>query len=142
MSISNWDDVRVFLAVARAGGLMAAGRRLGMDQTTVARRMSALETAFGARLIERSSRGVSMTGQGAGLFAYAERMEAEALAASEQLGLVGQGIVGVVRLATPETFGAGIVAPAAARLHALHPGLQLELAPAARAVNRDRPQPA
>lgn len=138
MPISNWDDVRVFLAVARAGGLLAAGRQLGIDQTTVARRVAALESSFGARLIERSTRGVSLTGQGSNLFAHAERMESEALAAVEQLGMVGQGVAGVVRLATPEAFGAGLVAPAAARLHALHPGLQLELAPAARAVNLSR----
>jgi DNA-binding transcriptional LysR family regulator len=138
MPISNWDDLRIFLAVARTGGLVAAGRRLGIDQTTVARRMSALEADFGARLIDRSPRGVSLTGQGAALLAHAEGMEAEALSASERLGEVGLGLSGVVRLATPEVFGAGLVAPAAARLHALHPGLQLELAPASRSVNLSR----
>jgi DNA-binding transcriptional LysR family regulator len=138
MPISNWDDVRIFLAVARSGGLIAAARRLSLDQTTVARRISALETAFGARLIERSPRGVTLTGHGVGLVDHAERMEAEAIIAAEQIDGGDQGASGVVRLATPEVFGASLVAPAAARLHALHPGLQLELAPAARTVNLSR----
>ena len=138
MPISNWDDARIFLAVARGGGLMAAARTLNMDQTTVARRLSALEAAFGARLVERSTRGVSLTVQGSALVMHVERMEAEALAATEELGQFGSGIGGVVRLATPEAFGAHIVAPAAARLHALYPSLQLELAPAARTVNLSR----
>lgn len=138
MPISNWDDVRIFLAVARSGGLIAAARRLSLDQTTVARRISALETAFGARLIERSPRGVTLTGHGVGLVDHAERMEAEAIIAVEQIDGGDQGASGVVRLATPEVFGASLVAPAAARLHALHPGLQLELAPAARTVNLSR----
>lgn len=139
MPIPNWDDLRVFLAVARTGGLMAAGRRLSLDQTTVARRMSALETAFGARLIERSARGVSLTGQGTGLLAFAERVEAETLAATDDLKRsVGPGVAGVVRLATPEAFGTSLIAPSAARLHDLHPGLQLELVPAPRLVNLSR----
>lgn len=138
MPISNWDDARIFLAVARSGGLMAAAKHLRIDQTTVARRLSALEVAFGARLVDRSARGVSLTAQGAALVEHVERMEAEALAASEQLGKVGSGVSGVVRLATPEAFGAHVVAPAAARLHQRHPGIQLELVPAARSVNLSR----
>jgi DNA-binding transcriptional LysR family regulator len=138
MPIQNWDDARIFLAVARSGGLMAAAKRLQIDQTTVARRLAALETAFGARLVDRSPRGVSLTAQGAALVEHVERMEAEALAASEQLGRFGSGVSGVVRLATPEAFGAHVVAPAAARLHDRHPGIQLELVPAARSVNLSR----
>jgi DNA-binding transcriptional LysR family regulator len=138
MPISNWDDLRFFLAVARAGGLVSAARRLGVDQTTVARRISALEADFGARLIDRSPRGVSLTGQGAALLVHAEGMEAEALSADERLGQVSQGVSGVVRLATPEVFGASLVAPAAAKLRALHPNLQLELVPASRSVNLSR----
>lgn len=142
MPISNWDDVRIFLAVARSGGLIAAARRLGLDQTTVARRISALEASFGARLIERSPRGVTLTGHGVALVDHAERMEAEAITAAEQIDGGGEGgagrVSGVVRLATPEVFGSVLVAPAAGRLHALHPGLQLELVPAARTVNLSR----
>lgn len=104
----------------------------------MARRLSALEADFGARLVERSTRGVVLTAQGAALALHVERMEAEALAATEELSQVGLGLSGVVRLATPEAFGAHVVAPAAARLHHLHPNLQIELVPAARTVNLSR----
>ena len=138
MPISNWDDVRIFLGVARSGGLLAAGRRLGLDQTTVARRMSALEAAMGVPLLDRSPRGIALTGHGQTLLQHAERIEAEALSAGEELGSPGQSLSGIVRLVTPEAFAAFLVAPAAKRFHALHPGLQLELAPALRTVNLSR----
>jgi DNA-binding transcriptional LysR family regulator len=135
MSMLNWDDLRIFLAVARSRGLMAAARRLQVDQTTVARRITALEGAVGAQLVDRTPRGVTLTGEGQALLDHAERIEAEALAATERLGAAGQSLSGVVRLATPEAFGAWLVAPAVKTLHDRHPGLQLELAPESRAVS-------
>lgn len=138
MQTLNWNDLRFFLAVARGGGLMAAARRLEVDQTTVARRLSALEAAIGARLIDRSPRGVTLTGQGLTLVDYAERIEAETIAAAERLGVDGQPLSGTVRLATPEAFGAWLVAPAAKAFHARFPGLQLELVPESRSVNLSR----
>ncbi|WP_156106281.1 helix-turn-helix domain-containing protein, partial [Sphingobium sp. ba1] len=57
----HWDDLRLFLAVARAGRLTSAGQALGVNHTTVARRLTALEDALGARLFDRTSRGVVMT---------------------------------------------------------------------------------
>jgi DNA-binding transcriptional LysR family regulator len=131
----NWDDLRIFLAVARGGGLLAAARRLGLDHTTVARRLTALETAIGARLVDRSPRGARLTDAGAGLLEHAERMEAEALAAGARLGAAEQQLSGTVRLATPEAFGAWLVAPEVKTFHAAHPGIQLDLVPEARAVN-------
>lgn len=138
MQTLNWNDLRFFLAVARGGGLMAAARRLKVDQTTVARRLSALEAAIGARLIDRSPRGVTLTGQGLALVEYAERIEAETVAAAERLGVEGQPLSGTVRLATPEAFGAWLVAPAARAFHEQYPGLQLELVPESRSVNLSR----
>lgn len=135
MRSMDWGDLRIFLAVARHGGLLAAARRLGVDHTTVARRLSHLETALGARLVHRSPRGARLTDAGAGLLEYAERMEAEATAAAERLGSSAQGLAGVVRLATPEAFGAWLVAPNVKRLHAACPGIELELVPEANAMN-------
>ena len=138
MQTLNWNDLRFFLAMARGGGLLAAARRLGVDQTTVARRLSALEAAVGARLVDRSPRGVTLTGQGQVLVEYAERIEAETIAAAERLGVEGQPLSGTVRLATPEAFGAWLVAPAAKAFHDQYPGLQLELVPESRSVNLSR----
>jgi hypothetical protein len=60
----DWDNLHLFLMVARHGRLIAAGRALGVDHTTIARRLSSLETALGARLFERSPRGVTLTVDG------------------------------------------------------------------------------
>lgn len=134
----NWDDLRVFLAVARQGGLMLAARRLGLDQTTVARRLTALEQAVGTQLIHRSPRGARLTEAGLGFIEHAERIEAEALAAAERFGAGDDQLTGTVRLATPEAFGAYLVAPAMKRFYERHPHIQLELVPEPRALNLSR----
>lgn len=134
----NWDDVRLFLAVAREGRLQAAGRTLGLDHSTMARRVSGLEVSLGARLLDRSPRGVVLTAAGELLRDHAERMEAELLAAGAVVGDVAGTVGGAVRLATPEAFGTYLVAPNVHLLHARHPTIELELAPESRSVSLSR----
>ena len=71
----DWDNVRVFLAVARAGQFVAAARRLRLDHATVSRRVAALEAALGARLFERRTTGARLTSAGERFLAAAEDME-------------------------------------------------------------------
>ncbi|TYB84002.1 LysR family transcriptional regulator [Oceaniovalibus sp. ACAM 378] len=71
----DWNDIRIFLAVAREGSTLAASRKLNINQTTVGRRMHALETALGLTLFERDTRGYAMTAQGSALFDVAAGME-------------------------------------------------------------------
>lgn len=140
MHKQNWDDLRLFLAVARHGRFIAAGRALGIDHTTVARRVTQLEEAVGARLLERSPRGVALTEAGRALVAHSERVEAEIFSANVTLGGTDARISGVVRLATPEAFGTYLAAANAYRLHEKHPDLRLELMPESQQVrlaNRD-----
>ncbi|MEM9437289.1 MAG: LysR family transcriptional regulator [Pseudomonadota bacterium] len=73
----NWDDLRLFLAVAREGGLAGAARVTGSSPPTLARRMVALEERLGAELFERRARGYALTEEGARLKERAERAEAE-----------------------------------------------------------------
>ncbi len=127
MAALNWDDLRIFLAVAREGGLMPAARKLNVDHSTVARRLSALETAVGARLVDRSPRGVRLTDAGGTLAEYAERIEGETLAAGMRLGGADQQPSGVVRIATPEAFGVWLAAPQVADFYRRYPDIQLEL---------------
>ncbi|MFC3172630.1 LysR family transcriptional regulator [Novosphingobium bradum] len=129
MTPLDWDDLRLFLAIARAGRLVGAGRALGLDHTTVARRLGALEGAVGARLFERNPRGVTLTDAGHLLVDHAERIEGEVAAAANHLSGTDARVSGAVRLATPEAFGTWLVAPEVHRLHAAHPELRLELAP-------------
>jgi DNA-binding transcriptional LysR family regulator len=131
----NWDDLRLFLSVARGGSFLAAGRRLGLNHTTLARRVSALEHALGARLFDRSPRGLQPTKAGLALLAHAERVEEEVLAAGRQMEGQDEQVSGMVRLATPEAFGTFFIAPRAHLLHARHPEIALELAPESRTVN-------
>jgi len=138
MQSLNWDDIRVFLAVARAGRLQAAARLLGLDHSTVARRMGSLEAAIGARLIDRSPRGVVLTHAGDVLRDHAERMEIEMIGASAAVGADTGTVAGSVRLATPEAFGTYVVAPNVHLLHARHPTIELELAPESRSVSLSR----
>jgi DNA-binding transcriptional LysR family regulator len=131
----DWDDLRIFLAVARSGSFVASGRRLGLNHTTLARRMTALESSYGTRLLNRSPRGVQPTKAGLDLIEHAERVEEEVLAAGRRIEGQDGDISGVVRLATPEAFGTYFIASRAHHLHARHPRIELELAPESRAVN-------
>lgn len=125
----NWDDLYLFLIVARHGRFIAAGRATGLDHTTIARRIGALETTLKVRLLDRSPRGVTLTAAGLALLPYAERIEAEMQGACARLEPQGVSLTGVVRLATPEGFGTAIVAPAMTDFHRRHPDLHIELTP-------------
>ena len=76
----NWDDLRYVLAVARQRTLAAAGRELGVDSTTVGRRILAIETQLGARLFERTGEGFAATHTGEIARARAEEIELQTLA--------------------------------------------------------------
>lgn len=128
-------DLMLFLAIVREGNMVAAGKRLGIDQSTVARRLTALERDLGARLFDRSSRGVSPTPAAFALQAHAERIESELLAASASVAARDDVVEGVVRLATTEMFGAYLVAPHVEALHRRHPRLTLELATQSRSTS-------
>jgi DNA-binding transcriptional LysR family regulator len=123
----EWDDARYFLAIHRAGTLSAAARRLGVNQSTVGRRLEALEESLGVRLFVRTRDGYSISPAGEHLVPRAERMEDEADAISREL--VGQQtqLSGSVRITSSHAFGPRVVAPILAEFHALHPAIELEL---------------
>lgn len=131
----NSADLQLFLAILREGNMVAAGRRAGVDHSTVARRLTALEQALDARLFERSPRGVTPTPAAFALQPHAERIESELLAASASVAARDSAVEGVVRLATTEMFGTYLVAPHVERLHLRHPGLTLELATESRSTS-------
>ncbi len=123
----DWNDLRYFLEVARRGKLSAAALRLGVDHTTVARRISALEKALDTDLFDRSNRVYTLTAGGRRLLTHAEKMEAGSIDLMDALAPSTVGPVGTVRLATPEAFGSQFIARHAASFHAYNPGIQLEL---------------
>jgi DNA-binding transcriptional LysR family regulator len=127
MADFNWNDLRAFLAVARSGRLTTAAARTGLDHTTVARRIAALEAGLGARLFDRSPHGYALTSHGERLMPTAEKVESLALLAANELGEADQALTGTVRIGAPEGFGSYFLAPLMARLADRHPGLQIQL---------------
>ena len=127
MSRFDWDDLRFFLAVARAGRLTVAARRLGADHATVSRRITALEGALKAKLFERRPQGYALTEHGERLLGKAETMETQALAVSSEIGGADLALSGTVRLGTPDGFGTMFLAPRIAALTAPYPDLEIQL---------------
>jgi DNA-binding transcriptional LysR family regulator len=123
----NWDDIRVFLAVARAQSLAAGARSAGLDRSTASRRIAALETALGARLFLRTRGGLRIAPAGDRMIAHAERMAAGARAVESTSREDGKQLEGRVRLATTDSLAAILVRVGLLELVAQHPGLELEL---------------
>jgi DNA-binding transcriptional LysR family regulator len=126
-SIYDWNDLKYFLACARTGSLSKAGRHLKVDQTTVSRRLTALETAIGARLFDRTAPRTVLTSAGEALLDTAQRIEDGALKIARMATGADERLEGVVRVATSETLSVEFLARRLARLHAAHPGIELEL---------------
>jgi DNA-binding transcriptional LysR family regulator len=131
----RWDDVRVFLAIKRSGSLGQAALRLGLDTSTVSRRLAALEESLGERLFERSRDGLEATRAAAAVLAAAEAMEAAHARLTRDASNVESSVQGVVRLSMPPGLADTIIAPALPRLRALHPKLCIELDASARLLD-------
>lgn len=133
-NLHNWDDLRIFLAVARAQKLAPAARLLGVDVTTVGRRLARLGEALGAPLFETIAGERRLSEAGQALLPHAETIEAAVLAASA--GDSGRaGLVGQVRLSLAEGLATHVVAPGVARFRAAHPQLRLDLITASGFLN-------
>ena len=127
MGRPNWDDLRVFLELARRGTLLGAAERLGIDAATVGRRVAALERALDTRLFDRSQRGYALTEAGRRLVDPAEAMEAAATGAADRLAGQTETLSGAVRIGAPGGIATTVVAPALAQIARDHPDLRLEL---------------
>lgn len=134
----NWDDIRIFLAVARSGQILGAARRLGLNHTTVARRLTALETALSTTLLTRRTNGSTLTQAGEEFLLAAERMEAEMLSARSHVGNADIAVSGTVRIGAPDGFGVNFLAPRLARLTQKYPDLTIQLVPVPRSFSLSR----
>ncbi len=101
----DWNDLRHFLAVARHGSTLAAAKALRVSQSTVHRRMDALERHIGRPLVTRNPTGYKLTELGADLVAYAIRVEEAALAFERRVAGTEQSLAGSVRVTCPEPVG-------------------------------------
>lgn len=119
----TWDDLRVFLAVAETGTLAAAGEVLGVNPSTVHRRIAGLEGTLDARLFERDPRGYALTAVGEALVPRAEEVREAVYAAERAVRGHDRSPQGSVRLTLPETL-VGVVAPHLAAVRDACPGLR------------------
>lgn len=134
----EWSDLRVFLAVARAGTLGAAARTLGQSQPTMGRRLRALEAAVGHVLFQRTGDGFVLTDEGASVLGRAERIEEEVLAFQRQLAGNEAELEGQLRLSSSDWFGTFMLAPVLAEFSRRHPRVCLELLTDARLYSLPR----
>lgn len=122
----DWDDLRVFLAAAKAGSLTTAARRLSIDPATVGRRIARLETSLKSTLLIRSVSGLQLTAAGQRILEIGLEAEAAMDLASRAGDPAAAG--GTVRLSVAEGFGTALVAPALPALRLQRPDLRIELA--------------
>jgi DNA-binding transcriptional LysR family regulator len=123
----DWDGLQVFLAVARSGRVSAAARRLGVEHTTVARRIGALEKTLGVSLFYRTSRGYLLTPEGQNVVSTAEAMERAALVVEARARETSGPPAGRVRVAMPPEYGSHWLAPKLAAFRARYPQIELQI---------------
>lgn len=131
----DWDDLRVFLAVARTRKIAPAARALGIDATTIARRLARLEKTLGPELFEMGAGERTLTARGQALLRHAESVESATLAAMEDVTGHEHHLTGQVRLSVAEGFGTWVLAPGLAEFSQRHPGIRLDLITASGFLN-------
>ncbi len=131
--MTNWDDIRVFLAVARAESLTAAAPTLKMDPATVSRRIARLEDRLSAALFLKSPQGYALTDAGQRLLDHAIQAE-EALSLALDEGQ-GAGLSGQIRIGAPDGCANFLLPQVCAAIQAANPGLEVQVLALPRVVN-------
>ncbi|QIG96595.1 MULTISPECIES: LysR family transcriptional regulator [unclassified Bradyrhizobium] len=134
----DWERVRIFLEVARAGQILKASRHLRLNHATVARQLTALEQSLKTQLLERHTSGCTLTAAGEALVAAAERAESEFLKVGTSIGGAAEAITGTVRVGAPDGLGNYFLAEHLGALAAKHPGLVIQLVPLPRTFSLSR----
>ncbi|WP_143247476.1 LysR family transcriptional regulator [Agaribacterium haliotis] len=125
--MTNWDDLRFFLAIARSGSLSAAARALQVNHTTVARRLSSLEAEHGVALFERHSKGFELSDAGAQILEIAEALEQKHHKISRKLMGLDQRVEGKLHITMPHDLYDEVLAADIAELNRRYPDIELRL---------------
>jgi DNA-binding transcriptional LysR family regulator len=123
----DWNDLKAFLAVARGGSTLAGAKLLGVNQTTVARRIESLEHDLRLKLFERGQTGSRLTEAGQALIPEAENVERAAIRFANQAAGQLRGVSGALRLTTNEIVANTLVIPALVEFRKIHPDVQVDL---------------
>ncbi len=132
---ADWDGLRIFLSVARAESLSAAGRALRLDPATVSRRVTRLEEGLGARLFLRSPQGYALTEEGVRLMEHAARAEAAVSGARDAVAGPGGQLTGTIRIGAPDGCANFLLPQVIAGICDSHPGLEVQIVALPRVVN-------
>ena len=134
----QWDDLRVFLAVAREESLSAAGRRLQVDPATVGRRVARLEAVFDAPLFVKSPTGYALTDAGQRLMGHALRVEQSLQEATEEMVGQSTGLSGQIRIGAPDGVANFLLPQVCARIAQANPDLDIQIVALPRVVSLSR----
>lgn len=132
--VADWDDLKVFLAVARSESLSGAGKALKLDPATVGRRVSKLEDAMDTRLFARSAQGYALTEEGQRLLTHAVRVEQAVAEAMEEVKGQG-GLTGQIRIGAPDGAANYLLPQVVARICDDNPGLDMQIVALPRVFN-------
>lgn len=125
--LPDWDDLRVFLAVARTGSLSGAARVLGVNHSTVFRRLGGFEKRLGVRLFDRLPNGYVRTNAGDEMLGAAAAIEEQVMALERRVTGRDLELRGTLRVTTTETIGLTFGPPHLAAFHRAYPGIAVEL---------------
>jgi len=131
----DWDDVRFFLAVARGGSVRAAAQRLGVNHSTVLRRIAQLEKRLGAHMFEKLPSGYRLTDAGEEVLEFAEQMEASSNQLETRVFGRDQSVRGLLRVALAPTLATHLLMPDFADFARRHPEIEVEILSGAEPVN-------
>lgn len=123
----NWDDMKLFLAVARSGSVSGGARQLGVQHSTVSRRLRSLEEKLGARLIERKKSGYELTVAGENIKQSAIRIEREMLAVDETLLGKDTRLSGPLKVTAINNMASSVLMPMFAQFSETHPDVDLHI---------------
>jgi DNA-binding transcriptional LysR family regulator len=134
----DWDDLRFVIALAKSGSLARTAKVLGVDHTTVGRRVASAEAALGVRLFTRTTTGYVATADADRLLGPMRQVEESVLAVERSAQARGDRLEGALRVTAPETFGAAYLAPRLASFGRMNPGLSIEVVPSGEVLDLGR----
>ena len=134
----DWDNIRIFLCVARCGSLSAAAEQLHLSASTISRHVDELEAQLGARLFARHQTGYRLSDTGQTILTLAEQAEGALDSLQRKANGLDGAAFGTVRVALPENFATDLILPEIGNFQTAYPNLRLEIVTDVRLANLTR----